>query len=423
MPDSENSKLGKHTPNLWKEAYNALSEDDKGKERLQKLNTILKEQLGKPKLKVRSEDGYKQLQNLINRRSQALVAKLVSAGANVAGPYVAIPAAALFLAFSVHQLYKSEKESMFELARKVAHYTVLHATSPDRIKKAPGDDPHMRDLKRNLHMLYIGMYKTLLLASAQLTISLYGDWQFIKNLMKHYDWVGQIKELDEHHQLCKDYRDEMIARQNDPHYTQPTNDRPMGPGPRNPLHWAVAFGVPEQVMHLVQKNEYQINALTPRKWTAAHLAAQHGSTKIMKTLLTAGGIDLRIKNKEGHTPLHIAALYNKVGALKLLLQRDRELLGLRDDRGRTAFLLAAQGGHTKVLGALKENGQDFNETTLKNGWTALHLAAENGKVDAVKFLINNGTKKWTKVKAGNREGCTAKQVAEFKKRLNVVAIL
>lgn len=104
---------------------------------------------------------------------------------------------------------------MFELARKVAHYTVLHATSSDRIKKLPSDDSRMRDLKRNLHMLYIGLYKTLLLATAQITISLYGDWQVIKNIIKHYDWEGQMKELDEQHQFCKDYRDEMIARQND----------------------------------------------------------------------------------------------------------------------------------------------------------------------------------------------------------------
>lgn len=113
------SGIEKRTPNLWKEAYAALSEDEKGKERLHKLNGILRDQLGKPKLKVRSDDGYKQLQNLISKRSQELVASkssekvgkicdnmlaiqdLVSAGANVAGPYVAIPAAALFVVFSV----------------------------------------------------------------------------------------------------------------------------------------------------------------------------------------------------------------------------------------------------------------------------------------------------------------------------------
>jgi hypothetical protein len=117
MPKSVVGDAGKDTPSLWKEAYAALAEDDKGKERLHKLNVILREQLGKPNLKVRSEDGYKQLQTLIKKRSQELVAskssekvgkicdnmiqELVSAGTNVAGPYVAIPAAALFLAFSV----------------------------------------------------------------------------------------------------------------------------------------------------------------------------------------------------------------------------------------------------------------------------------------------------------------------------------
>jgi hypothetical protein len=168
------------------------------------------------------------------------IQELVAAGANVGGPYVAIPAAALFLAFSVHQIYRSERESMFELGRKVAHYTVLHSASAARIKNLPTDDRQMRDLKRNLHMLYIGLYKALLLASTQLAISLYTDFQFIKNLMKHYDWEGQIKDLDEHHQLCKDYRDEMIARQNDPSNFQAPVSSEMGPGPRNALHWAVS---------------------------------------------------------------------------------------------------------------------------------------------------------------------------------------
>ena len=105
-----------------------------------------------------------------------------------------------------------------------------------------------------------------------------------------------------------------------------------------------------------------------------------------------------------------------------MLFRSRWLLSQRDNRGRTAFLLASQSGHVKVLEALKVNGQDMNEATTKNGWTALHLAAENGQVEAVKYLLANGAKKWTKVKAGNREGLTAKQVAEQKKRLEVVAL-
>jgi ankyrin repeat protein len=338
---------------------------------------------------------------------------------------------------------------MFELGEKVAHYTVLHATSVERIKKIASDDHHMRDLKRNLHVLYVGLYKSLLRASAQLTISLYGDWQFVKNLAKHYDWEGQIKELDGYHKLCNDYRDEMIARQKDmslaeaeqqkatglalvslkpkkgTDFVSPPHDKEkaVGPGPRNPLHWAVALGVSEQVTYFVQKEEYAINAFTPKRWTVAHLAAEQGSTKIMKTLLTVPGLDLRIENNDGRTALHIAALHNKVGVLKLLLQRDKQLLGRRDGRGRTAFLLAAQKGHVKILTALKEQGQDFNDATATNGWTALHFAAEGGHADTVQYLLANSSNKATKVKAGNSKGLTARQVAEQKKKLKIVAIL
>jgi hypothetical protein len=119
MAASVISDQDKRIPNLWKEAYNALHHDEKGKERLDKLNTILRERLDKPKLRVRSEEGYKRLQILINEKSKELSANrssekigkicdnmltiqdLVAAGANVGGPYVAIPAAALFLVFSV----------------------------------------------------------------------------------------------------------------------------------------------------------------------------------------------------------------------------------------------------------------------------------------------------------------------------------
>jgi hypothetical protein len=129
MPRSVVSKSDKFTPNLWKEAYSALNEDDKGKERLHKLNVILKDQIGKPRLRVRSDDGYKQLQVLIREKSQSLAAgkssekfgkvgnnmlaiqELVSAGVNVGGPYVAIPAAALFLAFSVRHIPQSRFET------------------------------------------------------------------------------------------------------------------------------------------------------------------------------------------------------------------------------------------------------------------------------------------------------------------------
>lgn len=118
---SKHGKAKKHKSptTLWQEAYDALAEDEKGKERLQKLSNIIKDQIGKPKLKIRSDDGYAALSSLIQEKAKKLeddkssdkvdkitsnmmmIQDLVGAAAGVGGPYVALPAAALFLAFSV----------------------------------------------------------------------------------------------------------------------------------------------------------------------------------------------------------------------------------------------------------------------------------------------------------------------------------
>lgn len=110
---------GKRTPNLWKQAYQALNDEEKGRERLHKVNTMLKEELGKPNIKLRSDEGYQQLLGMIQIKARKLESKkgvdkigqicshmmkfqdIVAAGAGVGGPYVAIPAAALFSVFSV----------------------------------------------------------------------------------------------------------------------------------------------------------------------------------------------------------------------------------------------------------------------------------------------------------------------------------
>lgn len=335
----------------------------------------------------------------------------------------------------MNDIYLAEKAAMYELAETVADYVVLSAKAQDRIKVQASDDEAMLKLKENLHMVYIGLYKAIIFASAQLMIALNTDFQWLKNVAKHYDWAGQLETLNKQQRRIEQYRAEMESKvwqsvttpqpveKQKTKGPRPDAKKDMGPGPRNPLHWAAAVGVPEQVLFYVQNKEYPINALTPQSWTAAHLAAREGHTKILRTLFTAPGIDLTIKNREGRTPLHIAAVHNRKWATKVLLERHRWLIGLRDKYDRTAFIIAAEKGNIKVLEVLKSFGQDMNEMTVKQGWTALHLAAENGKVDAVKWLAENGTKKWLKVKEGPQKGLTAKQVAELKGRMDVVEVL
>ena len=326
----------------------------------------------------------------------------------------------------------AERAAMYEVAETVADYVVLNRKAQDWTKVQASDDVDMVELKEGLQMVYVGLYKAIIFASAQLMISLNGDFQWLKNVAKHYDWAGQLENLNkQQHRIeqfmhSKEWQDAIKpppVNNDKPRQPKPDPREAMGPGPRNPLHSAAALGVADQVAFYVQNKEYPINALTPQSWTAAHLAAREGHTKILKTLMTAPGIDLTIKNREERTPLHIAAIYNRKWAAKALLERHVKLLGLRDKYGRTAFIIAAEKGHLEVLQVLKGFGQDMNETTIKQGWTALHLAAENGKVDAVKWLTENGTKKWTKVKDGPQKGLNAKQIAELKGKTKVLEVL
>jgi hypothetical protein len=113
------TKSGKREPNLWREAYKALYTDEEEKDHMQKLQAKLRQRLNNPTLNLKTEDGYKKLLKFISKEGAMLEAKkrperfhkvsqnmleiksLVEAGAAVGGPYVAIPAAALFLVFSV----------------------------------------------------------------------------------------------------------------------------------------------------------------------------------------------------------------------------------------------------------------------------------------------------------------------------------
>lgn len=328
----------------------------------------------------------------------------------------------------MNEIYMTEREAMYEVAETVADYVVMNRKAQDWATVQASDDCDMRELKESLQSVFVSLYKAIMFAVAQLMISMNGDFQWVKNVAKHYDWEGQLETLNKRqHRISqfmhsKEWQEAIKPAPANKQPSQRDHKKMMGPGPRNPLHWAAALGVPEQVAYFVQNKEYPINALTKQNWTAAHLAAREGHTKILKMLLTVPDIDLFIKNREERTPLHIAAVQNKKWAAKALLERDKRLLDPRDKWDRTAFTIAAEKGHVEILKILKAYGQNMNEVTLKKGWTALHLAAENGHADTVKWLLENGTKKMTKVKDGPEKGMTAKQIAEQKGRVKVLEV-
>jgi hypothetical protein len=326
----------------------------------------------------------------------------------------------------MEDVYLEEKDAMIELAENASDYWIYTAKSHDLIKDQPDDDKDMQRLRRKLRTIYVGLYKAIFFASAQLANLLCNDSALVvwfKNAIRLYNWKEQLERLEKRYRACERCCDEMQRRIFLGLASKPDPKAAMGPGPRNALHWAVVDKLHARVEALVASKECPINALTRQSWTAAHLAAKHGNTKIMKTLRSAPGIDFGIKNDDGCTPLHVAASNNSVGAVKIILDYDRKLLLARDKKKWTAFMLAAKKGHVKVLEVLKTKGQNVNEKTLKNGWSGLHIAAENGHAEVVKFLLANGVNKNMRTTGGVLKGSTAKQIAERKGKLKVVELL
>ncbi|KAF1829384.1 hypothetical protein BDW02DRAFT_574015 [Decorospora gaudefroyi] len=133
-----------------------------------------------------------------------------------------------------------------------------------------------------------------------------------------YDWRKQLEQLNVRYETRERCCDEMVRQLT---LGVPSVHRRLtlrrqwvlGPATLYIGLWRASYML-ELTNSLPEKNvTCPINALTPKRWTAAHLAAEHGDMKIMKLLQSVPGIDFNIKNDDGSTPLHIAALNNRVG--------------------------------------------------------------------------------------------------------------
>jgi ankyrin repeat protein len=328
------------------------------------------------------------------------------------------------------QIYTSEMQARFNTAKAIANIIVRHNDGQQAVKPTKSDDKNLKELRQMLEVDYIQLYRIILQCIAKLICSLHRElfFKLVSNIVKLDNWAGELNNLRDADDQCDKDRDAIerreakIARDKRTPSPSPSRNGGFGNTKRTPLHQAATLNLPDKVFDLVSAGEYDVNALSPRKWTALMMAAEIGATKVAKTLLAAKGVKTDIQNMEGRTALHIAAANNHVGVVKLLLSHKAKL-DIRDNKGWTAFLYAARNGHADVLKALKEKKQDMNETTTKSGWTGLHLAAEMGRVNAVKFLVQNGAKKWIKVKKGDSIGLTAKEIAEKNDKKKVLEFL
>ncbi|XP_063885899.1 serine/threonine-protein phosphatase 6 regulatory ankyrin repeat subunit C-like isoform X3 [Scylla paramamosain] len=174
------------------------------------------------------------------------------------------------------------------------------------------------------------------------------------------------------------------------------------------LHLAAMKGYNDLVWSLITQHHSQKDALTLKKQTPLHLAAEAGQLEVCDTLLQLGA-DTNATNDAGQKAVHVAAMRNNSEVVKLFLKTSPELVTTADKDGNTCAHIAAQQGSVDVVRELMRHnrGVVINGKNRVGESTPLHLAAEGGHATLVKFLVENGASP----KAENGMGFTAVHLA------------
>lgn len=138
--------------------------------------------------------------------------------------------------------------------------------------------------------------------------------------------------------------------------------------------------------------------------TALMLAVREGSMQVMPVLLSARGINLDLRAKNGNTALMIAAFKKNKQAVEVLLANGAQV----NNEGWTALHYAAAAGETEIVQLLIEKSAEVDATS-PNMTTPLMMAAGSGNIYTVKALLDAGAD----LNLANEQGLTA---IDFAKR-------
>ena len=84
-------------------------------------------------------------------------------------------------------------------------------------------------------------------------------------------------------------------------------------------------------------------------------ATREGNTDMVRSLLSAPGIDVNATDEKGSTPLLEAACHGHDDICRILIAAGANLKS-KDPDGKTALQLAIQGDHDEVVRVLKQAG-------------------------------------------------------------------
>lgn len=134
------------------------------------------------------------------------------------------------------------------------------------------------------------------------------------------------------------------------------------------------------------------------------LAVRENSMGVLQVLLSAPGINLDLRAKNGDTALMIAAFKKNKPAVEALLVKGAQV----NNDGWTALHYAAAAGETEIVELLVKKSAEVDATS-PNMTTPLMMAAGSGNIYTVKALLDSGAD----LNLANEQGLTA---IDFAKR-------
>jgi ankyrin repeat protein len=159
------------------------------------------------------------------------------------------------------------------------------------------------------------------------------------------------------------------------------------------LHVAAYFGLQKRCEMLIEDRSYDVNRKDCDDFTALSVAALHGQTEIVRSILTRPDIDVNVcDNFGGRTALGWATFNGHNEVVCLLFERPDIDLHQQDlGCGDTAFLLAVRRGRKKVVRLFLERAREKIDINRKNNHddTPLLLALKAGHFEIVRLLLTH----------------------------------
>uniref|UniRef100_A0A4W3JWB6 Ankyrin repeat domain 42 n=2 Tax=Callorhinchus milii TaxID=7868 RepID=A0A4W3JWB6_CALMI len=183
-----------------------------------------------------------------------------------------------------------------------------------------------------------------------------------------------------------------------------------------PLQWAAHSGSLE-CLHWLLWHGADMTDVTPRGWTAAHIAAIRGQDACMQALVM-NGANLTAKDDRGCTPSHLATAHGHSYTLQTILRSGVDA-NPSDKSGWRCVHYAAFHGRLGCLQLLVKWGAHLSEVD-QNGNIPAHLAAMEGHLNCFKFLVCQGVSVTHVLGARNDQGETPKDLAQRFYKDNIV---